>query len=199
MRIVVNPGHSVSDPGAPGPDGLSEAHVVQQVAAVMAALGYETKRQPAGAKGLGVLLGALHANPPDVLVSLHCNGYEWKAGHCIHECHVYYWTEDPDRARWAASRALAGTMAAVSMGHDGFASHGLAKCAPILRCRPDGSTYELLPGVLRKCATRAAVLVELGFVSDPHVAAAMRTPAWIDRTAHALDRAIKSWAAAHGG
>jgi hypothetical protein len=138
------------------------------------------------------MLLALLRNPPEVLVSLHCNGFDWKPGHCIHECHIYYWAEDPDRTRWAASRDLAGTMAAVAMGHDGFAEHGLVKCAPILRQRPDGSTYWLMPGVLRKKAKRAAVLVELGFISDPHVEASMRDPAWIRRTAKALTRAIET-------
>ena len=51
-----------------------------------------------------------------------------------------------------------------------------------------------LPGILVHTATRAVVLVEMGFVSDVHVAEAMNTATWVARTASALDAGIRQWA-----
>jgi len=50
------------------------------------------------------------------------------------------------------------------------------------------------PGILVNTAKRAAVLVEMGFVSDIHVAEAMNTIGWVARTATALDAGIRQWA-----
>lgn len=186
-RIVVNPGHHERfDIGAPGPEGLTEAWVNTQVARRLYGYGgYELKRQ--GATGIGIVIAALKLNRPDLLVSIHCNGYHWKPGHCLHECHVYYWREDPDVCRREASEQLATLMAEKSQGT--FAERGEVHTFPILR--ENGKL--LTPGVMKNTAKRAAVLVELGFVSDPHCAAAMRSESWQARAAAALDGAIQEY------
>jgi N-acetylmuramoyl-L-alanine amidase len=183
MRIVINPGHSEQyDPGAVAADGLTEAWVVTQIARQMGALGgYELKRQ--GRLLLPMLLG-LRVNKPDLLVSLHCNA----PSRNLHECHAYWWRQEPDLAVHRESERLATIIAGRAQGT--FAEWGLVKTFPIVR--ENGRL--LTPGVLVRTAKRAAVLVELGFISDPHVAAAMRTANWQGRVVCALDAAIREWA-----
>lgn len=187
-RIVINPGHHERyDIGAPGPDGLTEAWVNTQVARRLYGYGgYELKRQ--GETGVGIVIAALKINKPDILVSLHCNGYHWKPGHCIHECHVYYWKDDLDVYRREASEKLATLLAEKAQG--AFAERGEVHTFPLLR----GDSGKLFtPGVMKNTAKRAAVLVELGFVADPHVAAQMKTESWQARAAAALDGAMQEF------
>ena len=188
MRIVINPGHSrYFDPGALGPTGLREADVVREVAIALVALGgegvtYEPKRQPCLPGGLSILLAALRRNPPNLLVSLHCDA----ATHppCIHQSRIVYRSDDPISDRRGASWRLACTIVERASL---YAQTSRTMAAPYQR---DGRPFT--PGILVNTASQAAVLVELGFITDPHVEAAMRTTWWLSRAATALDSAIRS-------
>jgi len=196
MRIVLNPGHSTSDPGAVGPTGLTEAWVVRQVVQKMLPLGeYEPKRQPAGSRGLGILLLALMANPPDVLVSVHCNAAGGNAGRTADDARIYAWAQDADNDRASASLALSRAITQTFDGLDG--AEAQARVAPYLRQDREGKSYSYTPAILRRTARRAVVLVELNFISNPAIEARMRDPSWHDLAAHALDAGID--AALHRG
>ena len=190
MRYVINAGHeSIRDKGAPGAAGVPEATINREVARALCALSdaavtYEPKGQ--GILGLWTLTRALRANPPDVLVSLHCNAAQ-KHPPCIHEGQVYYWASDPDSERRACSLGLA---SAIREHAEGLMSERVTiRTAPYNR---DGKPFT--PGILVNTATRAAVLLEMGFISDVHVAKAMNTAGWVARTASALDSGIRQWA-----
>jgi N-acetylmuramoyl-L-alanine amidase len=62
--------------------------------------------------------------------------------------------------------------------------------APIERA--DGKKAST-PGVLRGRATRAAVLVELGFIGVPAMAASMATSEWQSRAACGVDAGLREW------
>ena len=197
-RVVVNPGHSISDPGAIGRTGLTEAEVAQKVARCLVALsgdgvGYEPKRQPPGKKGLGILLETLRANPPQLLLSLHCNAHEWRPGKCIHEARFYWWSEDPDM--WRRGRSLKLGFELVVAAREGrMAAQAKTVSAPYARVWK-GETMQFLPAILRQTATVAVSLAELGFITDPHVETAMRTVEWQGRAACALDAWIRAFCA----
>ena len=183
MRVVINPGHDgLRDRGAHGLGGLNESEVVQDVAAMMRDLGgYECKRQ--GILGLWTLTRALKKNPPDVLVSLHANAGTSKR----HEAHFYYNDGDEDGSRRHASFGLASTFTA----NCSFAEEAKVYSAPYAR---EGRSKPYTPGILRDTATRAVVLVELGFISDPHVEAEMATAEWRVRAANDLHNTLQAWA-----
>jgi len=188
-RVVINAGHEdLRDRGAPGAAGVPEATIYQNVARALcalsdAALTYEPKGQ--SVLGLWTLTRALRANPPDVLVSLHCNAAKHHPP-CIHEGQIYYWIGDPDTERRTCSLGLA---SAIREHSEGLMSERVTiRAAPYNR---DGKIF--LPGILENTAKRAAVLVEMLFISDIHAALAANTPAWVGRTAAALDNGIRQW------
>jgi len=190
MRVVINPGHEqIRDKGAPGAAGVPEATINREVARALCALSdgtvtYEAKGQ--GILGLWTLTRALKANPPDVLVSLHCNAAKHHPP-CIHEARIYWWAEDRDSERRTCSLTLA---SAICQHSEGLMAQRAVICqAPYMH---NGKPFT--PGVLVNTATRAAVLVEMGFISDRHVAEAMNTAGWVARTASALDAGIRQWA-----
>ena len=188
MRIVVNPGHEdIRDKGTRGPTGLREAVVVREVVRAMVALGdgavtYEPKRQ--SVLGLWTLTRALRRNLPDILVSVHCDS----GNACLHEARVVWWDDDPGRERRLGSELLAGEIVLQAVL---FAENARQMLAPYASAARGGRPFT--PGVLVNTAKRAAVLVELGFISDAHVEAEMKTSWWVARAAAALDAAVRSY------
>ena len=188
MRVVLNAGHDgLRDRGAPGALGVPEATITRNVAVALCALSddvltYEPKRQ--SIVGLWTLTRTLHANPPDVLVSLHCDAAHHPP--CIHEARIFHWVSDPNYERRTLSLGLA---SAICEHAEGLMSQRVTiRTAPYLR---DGKQFT--PGILVNTATQAVVLVEMGFVSDVHTAAEMNKPAWVARTAAGLDAGIRQW------
>ena len=188
MRIVLNPGHDgIRDKGARGPTGLREAVVVREVAQALVGLGderlsYEPKRQ--NVLGLWTLTRALRRNPPDILVSLHCDS----GNDHLHEARVLRWADDPNRERRAGSEVLAGEIVLQAVL---FAENARQMLAPYASAARRGRPFT--PGILVNTATRAAVLVELGFLSDRHTEASMKSAWWIARAATALDAGLRSY------
>ena len=189
MRVVLNPGHDgLRDKGAPGAAGVPEATVNRSVVLAMCALSdasltYEPKRQ--GILGLWTLTRALRANPPDVVVSLHCDAAKHHPP-CIHEGRIFQWAADPNYERRTRSLGLASSIREHAEGL--MSEHVTIRTAPYLR---DGKLFT--PGILVHTATQAVVLVEMGFISDAHVAQSMNTAAWVARTAAGLDAGIRQW------
>ena len=196
LRVVVEAGHGSGDPGAVGPGGITEAEVVAIVARALAlrtdeAVRYEVKRRPTKIMGgLNAVLNAIRRNQPDVVISLHCDA----GASNRHEGAVYYLKSDEMKVRGLASAKLADLIRQRMIGN--VAETVTVKTAPILRARPDGSTYLLTPGILHRTAKRAAVLIELGFISDPHVAAAFASPKWQWNAGRVIDEALREWAKA---
>ncbi|HUW12905.1 MAG TPA: N-acetylmuramoyl-L-alanine amidase [Anaerolineae bacterium] len=188
MRIVIERGHSPYDPGAIGPTGLTEFEVVRAVAQRMGAMGYEVKGRD---RKLSTLLWQLRWNKPDVVVSLHCNA----PSKTVHRCDVYLWREESDSIILQQSTALATLIAEKAQGK--FAEAGAIRWFPILRNNKYGEIEKFTPGIVRGTAKVAAVVVEMGFLSDKHTEAAMRTESWRDRAALAIHEGIEAWVKAN--
>ena len=200
MIVSLNPGHSESDPGAIGPTGLHEAEVNAAVAELIASRAgdgvvYAVERQVPGTKGLGRFLLALRENPPLVLVSLHCDAYPWQPGRCIHRATVYYWQGDKDTERRNASHRLAVICREAARRPNGYASDAMVRPAPYLRRDKNGAPYPFVPGILKGTAKGAVALIEMGFLSDPHVEGQMKRPEWRQAAAIAIDRGIRQFVA----
>lgn len=196
VLVVVNPGHSDTDSGAIGPTGLRESEVTLHLAHALLARGggevlYWGRRQEPGKQGLGRLLVSLLQNQPPMLLSLHCNAYEWSPGKCLHRAEFYHWARDPDTARRSHSASLSSWLVRRATGEGGYAERAEPRTAPYYRLDRDGSPYLFTPAILHKKARLAAALVEIGYISDPHVEAAMRTRDWVRRAAGGLDRGIR--------
>ncbi len=189
MRVVINPGHAVTSPGAQG-ERINEAEVVQAVARALVALSgdgitYEGKRQEG--KDLAGLLYALRANKPDVVLSLHLNAPSMK----LHRADIYWYLSDPNRERARQSHRLAGLIATEAMSDDHhFAETAVVKTAPYAR----GNDPDFTPGILVDTASKAIVLVELAFITDKHSEAFFMTPEGQQKAARALDTAVRKWA-----
>jgi len=91
---------------------------------------------------------------------------------------------------WAVGIVVA---AAIGMAVTAISTAFGAKAAPYARRKPDGSVVQFTPGILRETARVAAVLIEVGFISDAHVEAAMRTVPWVRSCAAAIDRAVREF------
>lgn len=181
MRVCIEPGHSTSDPGAVV-EGIREADIVQAVAKRLVALSgdgiaYEPKRRPAVSNGFSLLIATLRNNPPDVIVSLHCDSSARDPQK--HICRVYH-ADRGDSKRLATALAFA--------ARSTISEHSAVVKAPWDRAGKP-YTYPLL-----RIGKRASCLVELGYLSDVHAREAMQTEAWQAKAARVLDLAIRGWA-----
>jgi len=184
MRVVIEPGHGGKDPGAVGPNGLCERDVITEVSHFLASKGgdgieYILKRRTAF-PSLAALFAWMSRFKPDVILSLHCDSAAATHASAI------VWCYDPDKDRYCRSALLADTILAGLCSHIGGPTRVLT--APYLRRRPDGSTYMLLPGVLRGRALRASVLVELGPMHPR-----MAEVEWQSRAACGVDAGLRRW------
>lgn len=188
LQVVVEPGHGGKDPGAVG-HTTTERDVVTAVAQSLAghfsgaAVTYILKRRNFFPDLLRGLLRWIRRRRPPVVLSLHCDSAPGEH----HRATVRWWAQDPDSRREALSRGLAALIANELQRQSVATSAGAVSC-PYER---DGRPYT--PGVLINTARDAAVLVELGFISDVHVEATMITPGWVQRAASALDTGIRSY------
>ena len=184
MRVVIQVGHQPHG-GAQGAD-INEAEINKAVADHLKPLSdkrvsYEFKRQ----RGTNLLavIKALLSNKPDIVISLHCDA----GSQSLHQASVYYWSADPKYSRNATSYELGGRLA-MAVEKMKVAEHVILKSAPYAR---EGNPH-FLPGILKNTAKKAAVLFEMGFISDIHTEHAMMTDAWQKNAATAIDIAVRS-------
>ena len=197
MIVAVNPGHSDSDPGAIGPTGLTEAAVTLHVAHALLPRGddgvrYVGRRQKPGRLGRWRLCRSLRSDHPELVLSLHCDWHDYPKIGCLHEARIFYREDDPETGRRAQSARLAEAVVARAQVTPRFAERAVVKTAPYARKTRLG-TRQYTPGILIDTARLAIVLVEMGFITDPHVEEAMRTTAWVRRAAASLDGAVRDW------
>jgi N-acetylmuramoyl-L-alanine amidase len=189
MRIVIERGHGPHDPGAIGPTGLTEYEVTKNVCRRLGYLDYEVKGRD---RKLSTLLWQLRFNRPDVLVSIHCN-----AGSLTkHECHVYHWRDEPNVPKLQNSMALASSIANRALGR--YAENAGVFWFPMLR-QVKRKSKKFTPGLMKWTAKLAAVTVELGFISDGHVEARMKTELWRESAALGVHLGIQDWLASYSG
>lgn len=172
-KIVIDPGHGGKDPGATG-GGVQEKAVVLNVSKKIAAF--------LEAKGCTVMLTRetdvfielsdrarmANAAKADLFVSIHCNSVGSNAR--VSGMEVYHYT----RASEAAKRA-----ARVIYDH----------LLPVCGLRGRGIKPQDF-AVLRETAM-PAVLVELGFISNPSDCRKLINFAWQERAAEAIAEGIK--------
>jgi len=184
MRVVIEAGHSESDPGAVV-EGVAEREIVVALAHRIPNLsgnGIEyvpTSRLPER-NALWRFCARLLRREPDVVISLHCNSS--KTDPDLHCC-ITYWD-----GKRRGSAGLANALALSATGKAGFAEKSQVVRAPWDR---NGRPYTYL--VLFH-GRQAAALIEVGFLSDIHARAAMLTEEWQARAVAAIDAGLRAWA-----
>ncbi|MBI2298153.1 MAG: N-acetylmuramoyl-L-alanine amidase [Armatimonadetes bacterium] len=168
MKVVLNPGHSPSEPGLSGPNGVTERAVVEAVGRYLSnALGRrmintEIMQQPPGDAAAALdLLAARIADEPfdvDILMSLHCAQADDPAAYGIRCLH------------------LPGSQE----------SRLLAEC--LLRHFPRTPWCGVVEAdnPLLRAAHCAAVVVEMDHLSNPEVASLMTVESWQRKVAENL-------------
>jgi N-acetylmuramoyl-L-alanine amidase len=218
-RIVIDPGHGGSDPGARGHGGLTESAVTLDVARrladrVVTTLGVEVMLTRDADEYVPLEDRAARANNAgaDLFVSIHCNSSENPASRGV-STYVLDTTSDAIAARIAARengaferdpladpevfRILA-DLRLVGQGSrslrlaEGIQQSILATLAPRY---PDVVDLGVHPARFHVLvgARMPAVLVELSFVSNPVEAARLRDPGYRDDLARAITAAIARW------
>jgi N-acetylmuramoyl-L-alanine amidase len=218
-RIVIDPGHGGSDPGARGPGGLAESHVTLDVARrladhVVGTLGSEVMLTRDADEYVPLPARAARANAAgaDLFVSIHCNSSENPASRGV-ATYVLDTTGDAIANRVAAREngAFGGDgpldpqvlriLADLRLVGQGSRSVALAEkiqrsIVATLRPRyPDVVDLGVHPARFHVLvgARMPAVLVELSFLSNPVEGARLRDPAYLDALARAIAAAIGQW------
>lgn len=182
MKIVIDPGHGGSDPGAIGPAGTREADINMAVSSRLAALlvGQQHEIIPTRNGDITMSLKAradlANSRKADAFVSIHCNA--------------------------AMSREAHGFEIWTSRGHT--RADSLASCIsaawskefPTMHIRADWSDGDADKEsgfyVLRK-TLMPAVLLEMQFISHPQWEAWLRVARNQDRMAAAIAAGVGAW------
>jgi N-acetylmuramoyl-L-alanine amidase len=186
VRVVINPGHAPGAGGAPGAH-INEADATGWIADLMPQqsddrVTYEVQRQQGG--DLNGLAGGLRADQRPIVVSIHLDSGPPRN----HTAKVIYRGNDPDPVRREKSQRLSDCLgAAVAQVPVVGESTSISIPDPGGRVRFDSLA------VLNETATDAAVLVEVGFVTNPQIEAFVRTPQGQQQIAHAIDRGIRDY------
>jgi N-acetylmuramoyl-L-alanine amidase len=185
VRVVINPGHALNAPGAQG-QHINEAQVTGPIGDLMPPhsdnrVRYVVSRQPDA--DLPGYLSQVRADPQPIFLSIHLDAPRTDR----REVKAYYWSEDPDPVRRAASQQLAECVGAALGGLSAYDTHRVV-AAPYPR---DGRL--VTPGVLRNTATCAAILVEAGFITNPQTEAFVRTQEGRQQIADAIHQGIQNY------
>jgi N-acetylmuramoyl-L-alanine amidase len=175
VRIMIDPGHSLLDPGFRAPDGTPEHEVTWQLATLvegrLAALGAHVvlARGPATSPSPSERAALANEEGVEAILSIHCNGLE--SPEARGAAAYYYGTDGSmsDRGRLLAQLAVDHVCDTVGTPN----------------CRTHPSTTSLL-----RESRAPAVLVEPGFLTHPEEGAALTDPAYQRALAGALTDAV---------
>lgn len=162
--LILNPGHGGADPGAIGLHGLHEHAVAARIADGMEsyqALQVVRVNQD-GRKLRGVVADA-NRHDPTLFVSIHMNSSA--RSRLAHGVQAYYRTGCPQSERLARClfHGIAETLDNLSRW---------SKVVP----EPASRFY-----VLKNSVAKAAVLMEIDFISNPSIEREMATDSWIEK------------------
>lgn len=176
--IVLDPARGGDDPGVIGWGGLTEAEVTFDLAS-------RVERRLAATGATPVLTRGVGSNPPDVeraelaasvgadvLLSLHCDGHPSPDARGIA---TFYWGDARIGARSATGQQLASLVQRELVVRSGM---------------PDLRTHACTFDIIR-ITKMPAVLVELGYLTNPEDAARLGNPRFRDEVAEALVVAIQ--------
>ena len=209
-RVILDPGHGGHDPGATGPDGVREKDVVLDVGRrlrdQLTARGVEVlmTREDDTFIPLGERTRLAAAQDADLFLSIHANASRNKR---VHGVEAYYLRETQDGSDWAWSAA--GTLAphvegSMLGGQDrtlkailwdmAHAEHRREAVELSMRlCRALREQVHLRSRGVRgarfhvlRTATMPAVLLEIGYITNPEEEAHLADPAFREAMAEAL-------------
>lgn len=181
MKVCIDAGHGLPDPGAVGPTGLRESDVTLLFAMFMATSLEEEGHQAVLTrenfdalhknKSTDLAARAMKANTAkcDCFVSIHCNGAIDQSANGSESWYHPSSTEGQRLAKLIQT-------ALVSSG--GLRNRGIKQSAGL--------------AVLRLTAM-PAVLIELAFISNPEEEKRLSNPEWLSSVARELANAIGKW------
>lgn len=181
MKVCIDAGHGGTDPGAVGLGGTREADVT-----LLAALSLRVQLELAGHKVLLTRVNSetLHINKKtdlalranvandamcDCFISIHCNAAEDRSANGSETWH---------HPRSAEGKRLAKTIQTALVSAGGLRNRGIKQSAGL--------------AVLR-LTTMPAVLIELGFISNPEEEKLLSNPKWLQRVVKAIAYAVDEW------
>lgn len=216
--IVLDPGHGGSETGAIGPAGTQEKEITLAIAQALAAKLRETlgvkvvlTRERDELVTLDARPGVANQNKADLFVSIHLNSW---FDQDAHGAETYFLSLEASDRRANASAEVENRAPAGSGDGDPLADlelilwdlaqtrhlHSSEKVAKIVQAELNQALgladrgVKQAPFRVLMGAAMPAVLVELGYVSNPAEEAKLRDPAYREQLASALVRAIAAYA-----
>lgn len=219
-RIVLDPGHGGKDPGAIGPSGLMEKHVVLALAKALGKrieddLGWEViyTRKDDTYLPLEERTAIANEAGADLFVSLHANAHTNEAAHGIETYYLNF--SKNDQAAAVAARENGISLKQVGdldmilldlMAHSKI-NESSRLAGEIQRSLIDGlaGNFDQIrdlgvrqgPFYVLLGATMPSVLVESAFISNKVEEARLTDRRYQDQTAEAILRGVRNYAAAH--
>jgi N-acetylmuramoyl-L-alanine amidase len=182
MRIVIDPGHGGSDPGAIGPEGTREADINMAVSSRLAALmvggGHEIilTRNGDTTVSLAARADLANARKADAFISIHCNAAVSRQAHGFEA-----WTSRGQTRADSLASSITSFWSVEFPGH---------------RIRADWSDGDVDKEsgfyVLRK-TLMPAVLLELQFISHPQWERWLRERENQNRMATVIAAGVEAW------
>lgn len=213
-RVVIDPGHGGSDPGARGPTGIEEKDVTlslaRQIAPALAGIGIEVKltRDDDRYVTLEERTALANAFGADVFLSIHCNAAERSGRHGI-ETYVLDTTTSDMAGRVAArenatsssaSNEVASLLASMRLADQATRSTRLAELLLRGSVASLSSYQDVVDGGVHRAgfyvlvgARMPAVLFETGYISHAVEEQRLGSRAYQARLADAVVNAIKAY------
>lgn len=213
-RVVLDPGHGGSDPGARGPSGVSEKDVTlamaHQIAPALARIGIEVKLTRDDDRYVTLEERTAEANAfgADLFVSLHCNASEKPAPHGLETYVLDTTTSDmagrvaarENAASSSASNEVAQLLASMRLADQSTRSTHLAELLLRSSTGALASYGDVLDGGVHRAgfyvlvgARMPAVLFEMGYVSNAIEEQRLASREYQTHLADAVVNAIKAY------
>lgn len=217
LRIVVDPGHGGSQEGAVGPEGLLEKDLSLQIAQRVKAVLEEKlhaevhlTRTRDALVHLSERVAAANALSPDLFLSIHANSMPTRALRAhVHGIETYFLSASAsgEEARSTAARENAegprekkptdDTLAFILDDLQRTEAHGdssrlayAVQKALIQEVGAEDRGVQQAPFYVLTGVEAPAILVEVGFISNPEEAAKLRTAAYRERLAQGIARGV---------